>query len=130
MAEPVAANACCKTVATGKYCATSGCALSEEEHASVDGFIIQSCCAFALLCERVRQMFELDRMTAQSKRSWTVEEYLAFERSSDVKHEDVEGDVCAVAGATATHNIIVANIIASLHAQTRQRECTVFPILR
>ncbi len=68
-------------------------------------------------------------MTAQSKRSWTVEEYLAFERSSDVKHEYVEVDVCAV-GATATHNIIVADIIASLHAQTRQREGTVFPILR
>lgn len=66
-------------------------------------------------------------MTAQPKRSWTVEEYLTFERSSDVKHEYVAGDVFAMAGATATHNIIVANIIASLHAQTRQRDCTVFP---
>lgn len=69
-------------------------------------------------------------MTAQPERSWTVEEYLAFERSSNVKHEYVEGDVCAMVGATATPNIIVANIIAALHAQTRQRECTVFPILR
>lgn len=66
-------------------------------------------------------------MTAQPKRSWTVEEYLTFERSSNVKHEYVAGDVFAMAGATATHNIIVANIIASLHAQTRQRDCTVFP---
>ncbi len=66
-------------------------------------------------------------MTAQPKRFWTIEEYLTFERHSDVKHEYVAGDVFAMDGATATHNIIVANIIASLHAQTRQRDCTVFP---
>lgn len=66
-------------------------------------------------------------MTAQPKRSWTVDEYLAFERSSDVKHEYIAGDAFAMAGAAATHHIIVANIIASLHVQTRQRDCTVFP---
>lgn len=49
LAEPVAANVRRKTVTTGKYCVTSGWSLyKKKEHTSVDDFIIQSCCAFAL----------------------------------------------------------------------------------
>ena len=66
-------------------------------------------------------------MTAQPRRTWTVEEYLDFERSSETKHEYFGGEIFAMAGASAAHNIITANIVASLHSQVFQRNCTVFP---
>lgn len=66
-------------------------------------------------------------MTAQAKRTWTVEDYLAFERSSELKHEYFGGEIFAMAGASAAHNIITANIVASLHRQVFERNCTVSP---
>lgn len=66
-------------------------------------------------------------MTAQPKRTWTVAEYLDFERNSETKHEYFGGEIFAMAGASAAHNIITANIVASLHSQVFQRNCTVFP---
>lgn len=58
-------------------------------------------------------------MTASPKYFMTLEEYLAFERSSDTKHEYIDGEIYAMAGARAPHNIITANIGALLHAQRR-----------
>ncbi|WP_129626324.1 Uma2 family endonuclease [Candidatus Oscillochloris fontis] len=66
-------------------------------------------------------------MTMQPIRIWSSEEYLAFERTSEVKHTFFDGVIVAMAGASAAHNIITANIVASLHFQVRQRNCTVFP---
>lgn len=66
-------------------------------------------------------------MTAQPKRTWTVEEYLDFERRSETKHEYFGGEIFAMAGVSAAHNIITANIVAILHRQVFQRNCTVFP---
>jgi len=66
-------------------------------------------------------------MTAQPNQLMTVTAYLAFEQSNDRKHEYVNGEVLAMAGASAAHNIITGNLLASLHAQVRRRNCTVFP---
>lgn len=66
-------------------------------------------------------------MTVPAKERLTAAEYLAFERASATKHEYISGSIVAMAGASAAHNIIVANIIASLHGQVRDRNCTVFP---
>lgn len=66
-------------------------------------------------------------MTIPAKQRLTALEYLAFERASEIKHEYIGGALVAMAGASAAHNIIVANIIASLHGQVRDRNCTVFP---
>lgn len=63
---------------------------------------------------------------AQVKQKRSIEEYLAFERASDTKHEYFQGDVFAMAGGTARHSIITTNISASLHSQVRQRICTVY----
>ena len=57
----------------------------------------------------------------------TPEAYLAFERASAEKHEYYDGEVYAMTGASATHNLIVGNVVASLHAQLRQRPCLVYP---
>lgn len=57
---------------------------------------------------------------------WTEEEYLSFERGSNVKHEFIDGEVVAMAGASRVHNLLSGNTFASLHAQLRKRPCQVF----
>jgi Uma2 family endonuclease len=53
----------------------------------------------------------------------TYDEYLAYERASDTKHEFVRGEVFAMSGAKLAHNEIARNILGSLHAQLRGRRC-------
>lgn len=47
---------------------------------------------------------------ATPHRLMTIEEYLALEEASDVKHEYVDGELHAFAGANRHHNRIVANV--------------------
>jgi Uma2 family endonuclease len=63
---------------------------------------------------------------AALKVGMTPAEYLAFERTSDEKHEYVGGEVFAMAGARKNHNLIVTNVLAELRAALRER-CHVYP---
>ncbi|PDW03569.1 hypothetical protein CJ255_08120 [Candidatus Viridilinea mediisalina] len=54
-------------------------------------------------------------------------DYLAFERASAQKHEYYNGQVYAMTGAKATHNLIVGNTLAALHRQLRTKPCQVYP---
>ena len=53
----------------------------------------------------------------------TVEEYLAGERDSEVKHEYVNGQVYAMAGASLRHNLICTNITALLWMPLQGKPC-------
>jgi Uma2 family endonuclease len=66
-------------------------------------------------------------MSAAPKQTWTVEDYLAFERASDRRHEYLNGELYLMAGAGANHNLIAVNVLASLHVQLRQRPCVIYP---
>jgi len=66
-------------------------------------------------------------MTAKPKPSITVEEYLAQERSGNIRNEYFAGDVFAMAGGSEAHNLIAGNTYASLHIQFRRRPCRVYP---
>lgn len=55
------------------------------------------------------------------------EEYLAFERQAETKHEYVGGEAFAMAGASARHSLIVANLIIEIGSQLRGRPCRVYP---
>ena len=55
-----------------------------------------------------------------------VEEYLAFEARSPVKHEYVAGEVYAMSGVTTRHNLITLNFTRHLHNVARARGCRVF----
>jgi Uma2 family endonuclease len=57
----------------------------------------------------------------------TEAEYLEFERSSTVKHEFRNGEVCAMTGASWEHNMIFGATFASLFTQLRDTSCTVNP---
>ena len=63
-------------------------------------------------------------MTAVKKPLFTsLEDYLAGEEISDVKHEYIGGAVHAMAGATNRHNNIAISSILSLGAQLRGKSC-------
>jgi Uma2 family endonuclease len=53
----------------------------------------------------------------------TEEEYLAFERASEEKHESLDGHVYATAGASMNHGLIVGDTFGSLRQQLRGGSC-------
>jgi Uma2 family endonuclease len=57
----------------------------------------------------------------------TPEEYLAIERKAECKSEYIDGEIFAIAGGSERHNLIIANIIAGLHAQLLGSSCRVYP---
>jgi Uma2 family endonuclease len=59
-------------------------------------------------------------------RRYTPEEYFALEERSEVRHEYVDGEVFAMAGASKSHNLIKGNLIAGLRPNVRQRGCRLF----
>src|SRR5580765_8450054 len=56
----------------------------------------------------------------------SVDDYLAGELESPIKHEYVGGVVYAMAGARNLHNRIATNTLGSLHARLRGQPCQPF----
>lgn len=57
---------------------------------------------------------------------YTVEEYMALEATADQRHEFYQGEIRAMAGATALHNEICLNCALGLKGAARKRGCKVF----
>ena len=57
---------------------------------------------------------------------FTEDEYLARERVSQHKHEYINGEIFAMAGAKLRHNAIAASVIGALLALARGKTCRVF----
>ena len=53
----------------------------------------------------------------------SVEDYLAAERESDVRHEYVDGQLFAMAGASRARNTAVTNLVRELGSQLRGGPC-------
>src|SRR5689334_21278023 len=53
----------------------------------------------------------------------TVAEYLQQEHSSFERHEFVDGETLLMAGGTANHSLIVANVIAAVHGRLKDKPC-------
>lgn len=66
-------------------------------------------------------------MTAQPTPHVTVQDYFLQDEQSDAKLEYYAGQIVAQAGASARHNLIVANLIGHLYAQVRHNGCHIFP---
>jgi Uma2 family endonuclease len=62
----------------------------------------------------------------RSQSRYTVEEYLSLERSSDERHEFLDGDVYLMAGERPDHGTICTNISGQLYVQLRGKPCQVF----
>ncbi|MCA9911874.1 MAG: Uma2 family endonuclease, partial [Anaerolineae bacterium] len=57
---------------------------------------------------------------------WTVDEYLAMERDSDIKHEFINGEIFAIAGASREHTLITGNTLTLLNQQLQDTACEVY----
>jgi Uma2 family endonuclease len=53
-------------------------------------------------------------------------EYLAFEEKSRIKHEFMDGEIFAMAGATRRHNLATTNVSTELNLQLRETDCEVY----
>jgi Uma2 family endonuclease len=56
----------------------------------------------------------------------TVDEYLALEETSPIKHEYVRGQIFAMTGGTVAHNQICMNLATALHGFLKRSGCSVF----
>ena len=56
---------------------------------------------------------------------WTEEEYLEREERSEERHEFIDGQIYAMAGASPEHSLLCSGINAALLALARQRGCQV-----
>lgn len=56
----------------------------------------------------------------------TPEEYLEFEKTSEIRHEYIDGELYAMAGASKFHNIISGNLYILLRNKLRNSGCTAF----
>jgi Uma2 family endonuclease len=55
-------------------------------------------------------MLKEDVLTATAARSMSVEEYIAFEERSEIRHEFIHGTLYPMPGTTRTHNYICQNL--------------------
>ena len=65
-------------------------------------------------------------ITTPQSSNLTPEEYLQLEAKSDIKHEYIDGEIYAMAGATDTHVTIAGNIFALLLSHLRGSGCRVY----
>jgi Uma2 family endonuclease len=56
----------------------------------------------------------------------TAEEYLAFERASEEKHEFADGEIFAMSGGKGTHANVAANIIGTFAVALLRRPCRTY----
>lgn len=72
---------------------------------------------------------------AESKKYYTVEEYLVFEREAFEKHEYIDGrivplhedyEVTAMAGASRRHNLVSGNIFGEIRNRLKGKDCEVY----
>ncbi len=56
----------------------------------------------------------------------TVAQYIAAERTSETKHQLVDGEVFDMSGGTPEHAALIARVIAALGNQLRGRPCRAF----
>lgn len=64
-------------------------------------------------------------MATQPKHFTTVEEYLAAEETALDRHEYLNGEVFAMAGASPRHSLIAVNLGSEFNTQLRNSDCRV-----
>jgi Uma2 family endonuclease len=65
-------------------------------------------------------------MASGPKHYYTLEEYLALERESEVRYEYWNGEIFAMSGGTLAHELSMDNVFSLLRTQLSHRDCHVF----
>ena len=68
----------------------------------------------------------MSQATVKKDEIMTVEEYLVFEEKSKIKHEYMDGEIFAMAGATRRHNLVTTNAARILGNQLEEKDCEVY----
>ena len=63
---------------------------------------------------------------AVAEKMMSEAEYLAFEEKSKIRHEYMDGELFAMAGATRKHNLLSTNVSTELNIQLRETDCEVY----
>ncbi|AFY37859.1 protein of unknown function DUF820 [[Leptolyngbya] sp. PCC 7376] len=61
-----------------------------------------------------------------SNQPLTPEEYLEFEKTSEIRHEYIDGEIYAMAGGTGNHNIICTNLLILLRSKLGDSSCRTY----
>lgn len=64
-------------------------------------------------------------MSAEPKRVYSMEEYLALERESEVRYEYVDGEVFDMSGGTLNHDLTMGNVYDLLRKRLFGKTCHV-----
>jgi Uma2 family endonuclease len=77
---------------------------------------------------KVGRLIRIEReiMSAETKRRYTLDEYLALERESSARLEFWDGEVFAMSGGTLSHERIMGNTFDLFRVELRANECTIF----
>ena len=62
----------------------------------------------------------------EEEKAMSVEEYLAGEPSSEIRHEFIGGEVYAMSGGSEAHNLISGNLLSAIRQHLRGKPCKVF----
>src|SRR5581483_1767518 len=65
-------------------------------------------------------------MAIARRRIYTPEEYLAREEKSEIRHEYIDGEIYAMAGGSANHNLIIGNTQFALRNALHSKPCKIF----
>jgi len=65
-------------------------------------------------------------MSADPKKVYTMEEYLALERESEVRHEYLNGEILDMSGGTLSHDVAMDNVRDALKRELGDKPCRVF----
>ena len=64
-------------------------------------------------------------MVIDSIRQMTVEEYIAFDEASEIRHEYIDGEIIPMTGGTINHGIIMVNASGELRQLLKGSDCRV-----
>jgi Uma2 family endonuclease len=65
-------------------------------------------------------------MSSQPQRHYSLDDYFAVEESSPLKHEFLNGEIFAMAGASVEHLHITGNLVRALRTRLRGSDCNAF----
>ncbi|NJN74453.1 MAG: Uma2 family endonuclease [Limnothrix sp. RL_2_0] len=61
-----------------------------------------------------------------SQQPLTPEEYLELEKTSEIKHEYIDGEIYAMAGGTGNHNLISTNLLILIRNRLNDSGCRTY----
>lgn len=69
--------------------------------------------------------YNVDMSQAQKTHRYSVSEYFALERDSEVRHDYLDGEIVAMGGASRAHNTLVFNLATAIRPHLRGTPCRI-----